>query len=313
MWPNLSTPTMAGVVTLVTILWVIGLWRFGAGLDPEVAIWRRTAGLRGFDVGVPFGERLEGRLPVLAHLRAFGDLRRQMLLAGRYDETLEGYLLSRAGFGLGVAGLLGLLDLEAVATGQSGPVAPGLAIVVGVVIFAAGVLDVLSRARRRRRAIDHAVAEIPALLAILVSARGMSMNDAIRFLAACLREPTLREVLDEGRWRRLVAATPAAAKQLALAGPQPNPGTVYLIVGLATGSNNLRELGHAIHRILLGGESTRTVCLDLARRMQDVRLHEVELLVARAERLVVVPQVGMLLAVFAVLGPALFFNAMRAF
>ncbi len=299
-------------LVLVVVVWLVGLWTAGAFVDPRVELFRQAATRRGLDVGL--GIRAGARLPRERGIdwRQILDLKRVLLLAGREDSP--GHYMGRA-MALGLVTGVVLSGADAIPTVMGGAlVAPlYLPALVGLLIVAVAYVDLFNRAAKRQVALDRAIADLPSLLAILVSARSMPLGDAVSFLAKLQVDPVLAHTLQPTYWRALIAATPETRSMLPKLKGQFSVSDLYQALGIASGSANMRELSRAARRILETGEPARTVCLELAKQLQQEQLHQSELAVTRAEKLSVLPMVGMLIAVFAVIGPAIFSSMMQAF
>lgn len=310
--PDLVTQQpLPWLLAIVCVIWLVGLWLGGAFIDHRVELFRQAARRRGLNVGANLTPALGMRGPRRLDARQLLDLRRVMLLAGRMESVGSYVSQSWALALLAIAVLSGLDALPAV-LGGSMPVALYVPVVVGLGLGAVRILDLYSRAARRQVALDRAIADIPSLLAILVSARSMPFPDAVSMIAKLQVDPILAEVLQPAYWRRLIAATPETRSLLSQLTGQFAAADLYMALGVALGSANMRELGVAAKRILETGEPARRVCLELAKQLQAQQIHASEVAVVRAEKVSVVPMVGMLLAIFAVIGPAIFFQMMQA-
>lgn len=304
--------SMWAILIVVVALWIGGLWIGGYFVDSRVEIFRQSAARRGLGIEGNVVQGAALRAPRGLDMRRLMDIQRIMLLAGR-KETPGAYLAKSFGAGLVTAAVLTAADLFPISLGGQPPVPFALPLIVGVVIMVAGLADVYARAARRQLALDRAIADLPSLLAVLVSTRSMPLGDAVMMIAKAQEDPILAETLDPENWRALIRACPETRPMLAELEAQPSAGTLYLALGTACGSANMRELGIAARRIQETGEPAKGVCLALAKSLQDQQLHNSERLVVRAENLTVLPMVSILMALFSVIGPAIFASMMKGF
>lgn len=307
-----TTQSFPWLLVAVCAVWVTGLWIGGVFIDQRVELFRQAAFRRGLHVGTDLRPRVGGRGLNRLDVRQMLDLRRVMLLAGRM-EPVGTYVSQSFVVGVGSAAVLSAADAILGVLLGSMPVDLIWPVLVGLGFFVVRIVDLYARSTRRQIALDRAIADIPSLLAILVSARSMPFPDAVSMIAKVQSDPILAEVLRPTYWRRLIAATPETAHQLSELTGQFSVADLYMTLGVAAGSANLRELGIAAKRILETGEPARRVCIELAKQLQAQQIHASEIAVVRAEKLSVVPMVGMLLAIFAVIGPAIFSQMMQAF
>ena len=307
-----NVQSMWAILIVVVAIWVGGLWVAGYFVDSRVEIFRQSAARRGLGLEGRLVRDFGLRAPRRLEMRQLMDLSRIMLLAGR-KESPGAYLARCFGGGMVTAAVLTVADLLPIAFGGQPAVSFVLPLLIGVVIMLAGIADLYTRAARRQLALDRAIAEIPSLLAVLISTRSMPLADAVVMIAKAQQDPILAETLDPAHWRDLIAACPETRPLLAELQAQPSAGSLYMALGTACGSANMRELGIAARRIQETGEPAKGVCLALARSLQDQQLHNSEKLVVRAENLTVLPMVSILLALFAVIGPAIYASMMQGF
>lgn len=273
-------PALPLLILVVGAAGLTVLWRAGAWVPASVRNFRRLARRHGIATESGFAERVLGRTPGVGRLlREPADIDRLLALAGRAERAPAWCFRSVGAAVLAVAVLL-VLDLATWAANGVLAFPIYLAFLFGGAWVALRYVRLRNAALARRRALERALSQSFVELALLTSTRQVPVEAALEdLLVQAQVDRELRELLQEGAWRRLV---PGGAGPLGFdRGPLTSHAAIYDAIGAAYGVPAFALLGSSLQRINDKGQSPGEVLTALARTSAE---NEVAEMLVRSEQ-----------------------------
>ena len=271
--------------------WCFLLARLGYLTSSDVRAWRRLAALRGYAAQQTRLERAAERSPAIGRLRDELDLRRLLAIADR-DETDAAFLGRTVFLGLLTFSAVLVVDFVSAVGGREFAIAPGVAVLIAVLVGLLRFASLRGAARRRQERAGRALGDMMMLVAIMTDGRGLQVEDSVRILSRCATTPDLRTLVDGG-WRRLIPSTPRNTVELYRRISEEFRIEEFALVADALTTTNV-------------GIAERDTYTRVARAVYQQRLAEARMRAARARILVTLPVAGMLVPLLLLLGAPTF-------
>jgi hypothetical protein len=275
-------PALPLLILVVGAAGLTVLWRVGAWVPASVRNFRRLARRHGIAVEAGFAERVLGSTPGVGRLlREPADIDRLLALAGR-AERAPAWCFQSAGVTVLAVAVLLVLDLATWAANGTLAYPIYLAFLFGGAWLALRYVRLRNAAVARRRALERALSQSFVELALLTSTRQVPVEAALEDLLVQAQEDReLRELLQQGAWRRLVPRGAPAGSLGFDRGPLTSHAAIYDAIGAAYGVPAFALLGSSLQRINDKGQSPGEVLTALARTSAE---NEVAEMLVRSEQ-----------------------------
>jgi hypothetical protein len=265
---------LPGLIVAAAVLLGGLLWRAGALTPPPVAAWDRVGRNHGLIDDRPLTERLGARAPFVRRFDDAANIPRLLAIAGRTESATAWVLRTIA---LSLLAMLAGFALELIGFASRGQLPFPLFYCVGLaaVSFTIGYLLLRIAARRRQQSLQSGLGGALTELAILTYNHQMSIENALDLLARSQVDDTLRGLLRDEEWRRLVVLD---STRLLPFREQPfvSVASLYEKIGQAYGVPMFSLLGSTMRRIDDKGLPTRSVLTNLARTVGANNLAEMQ-------------------------------------
>jgi hypothetical protein len=241
-------PVLPALLLVAGCVMLAGLWRLGVFTPRAVRAWSRIGRHHHLIDERPLDERLGDRMPSLASLVRATSVSRLLAIAHR-GESPRRWLVKVAISVLVVGAALTAVDFAGGAVAGRLPVPPLVGAAIAGLFVPLSYVSLRGEARRRRDAIDRAIAQSLSEMAILTSGGAYTVPEALELVARCHRDRSLLELMTGDGWRRL-AGTEETPPALGL-GPDQLPGaaTVYQRIGRAYGLQMLEGLATSVRGV----------------------------------------------------------------
>jgi hypothetical protein len=276
---------------------VIGAWVAGlVGLDvltpSDVRAFRRLRALRGYEgAPSPLMRRLR-KTSVFQRAQVMLDLDRQLALADR-TETPSIFLAKAAATCLAVFAALMTADAAGLLVDGDWAVSPWLIVVVSALCFPLLLFALHRAARRVREDESRTLGDMLILIAVMTSARGFRLDEAVRLLSRCVNSPHLQHLIDQQAFRRLMTTSFRTTVEQ------------YRLIGQTYQVPELVKLGDAAATANVG-IAERDVFTRLALSVYQDRLAEARVHSSRAKILITLPVAAMLIPLLILIGAPTF-------
>ncbi len=303
------------IALVVGVASLLFLWRVGAFADPYGRAMRQIMSVRARPPRPRYTARLgHATSSSSATTRLVGWIEERTSLslllakAGRRQNAPR-YLATLALAFFGVAAVSFAVDAVALATGTATtpPVSPGVALGFGILVAAAGVLDLPLAVQRRRRALNDALTECIVPLTIVLATGAVSNRlEALGLFAQSLDDPTLtRFLLRPEAFGRTRDEHSCDYRVLIPDADSMSDVDLFRAIGEVYELEVKTALSHALHQIREQGRPIVEAMASVAKTFLTQKVDAADDRVESGDRHSRLPMLGFVLLVFAgILAPA---------
>ena len=196
----------AVIAALVIGAWASGMLLLDLFAPADARAWQRMAHLRGFETRGSVLQRLARKAPPLTRLQRELDLE-QLLAQAHSDETPAGFLARTCAIALMTFAVLLAVSAAGRAVEGQWPVAPWVALMVGILILPLSIIHLRRKVRDTQARTARNLGDTLMAVAVMTDTRGLQLDDAVRIMSRCAWDGALQDLLNRGGFKRLVRGT----------------------------------------------------------------------------------------------------------